>query len=255
MLYFGFVLSINAIVGQLCFLGIRTFLKYQPSGDELLGFYEVSQVVLIKYLGLVFVAMSYDFYPKLTAIIDDIASAKKLINQQIEIAVLIVLPAVLLFYAFAPQIIQLLYSEKFIPAFEILYFGLMALAFKAFTFPLGFYALAKGDKRQFFKQEIIADLLNLVLSISFYQYFGLAGLGLAILLNYIFYGLFVYFHLSKKYAFDLSKRNFYLLFMLIISCGMSLIFIYLNLNHWFKILLFSIVFIVSIYWLFKNLRK
>jgi O-antigen/teichoic acid export membrane protein len=255
MLYFGFVLSINAIVGQLCFLGIRAFLKTQENGIELIGFYEVSQVVLIKYLGMVFIAMAYDYYPKLTSLIEDKKSSNQLVNQQIEIAITFVLPAVILLYAFGPWVISVLYTKDFMGSFDILLFGLMALGLKAFTYPLGFVTLAHGDKSLFFKQEFFSDLLNIILSISLFYYFGLIGLGMAMFINYLFYGIFVYYHVSKKYDFKFEPINIRLLFFLIFFCLISVIIIHFDFNRFYIILLFFTTLLLSINKIYNKLKK
>jgi len=254
MLYFGLVLSINAIVGQLCFLGIRSFLEMQSHSLEIVGYYEVSQVFLIKYLGMVFIAMSYDYYPKLTHLISDLPSAFKLVNQQIEMAILIILPAALFLYTFGPLVIKLLYSENFIQTFEILQFGLMALALKAFSYPLGFVALAIGHKKLFFKQELIADLLNLLLSIQFFYWFGLKGLGLAMMINYLCYAFYVYYMLHQQFQFRLTKTNIIFFSLLILCCLTSILIIYLNLSIFLNLTLFAMVFLFSIKMIYSKIR-
>lgn len=255
MLFFGFVLSINAIVGQLCFLGIRTFLNMQNNGEIIIGFYEVSQVVLLKYLAMVFVAMSYNFYPKLTNLIHDKNAVNLLVNQQMEMATAIVMPAVMFLYAFGPWVISILYTPDFVKSFDILLFGLIALALKAFTFPLGFVALAHGNKSLFFKQEIIADVLNILFSIIFYHYFGLIGLGLAMFINYLLYGLFVYYKISKKYDFKLSESlKKWFLFLIAISL-ISVCIVFYEINNYISILLFLLMFFYSIYFIYSKLKK
>jgi O-antigen/teichoic acid export membrane protein len=254
MFYFGFVLSINAIIGQLCFLGIRTFLKTQDNGVELIGYYEVSQVVLLKYLGMVFMAMSFDFYPKLTNLISDKKSSNHLINQQIEVATALVLPAVMFFYAFGPWVISLLYTPDFIKSFDILLFGLIALGLKAFTFPLGFVALAHGNKSLFFRQEIMADLLNVILSILLFYHFGLIGLGIAMFINYLFYGIFIYYQVFKKYDFKFASINIKHLLFLFVICLLSVFIIYFNLNTLYLILLFFVTIFFSIQKIYNKLK-
>jgi O-antigen/teichoic acid export membrane protein len=161
MIHLGLLLSVNALIGQLCFLGIRSFLQHQDD-FALVGYYEVSQALLVKYMGMLFVAMSYDFYPKLTSIIKEPNQATKLIEHQIEIAMYLLAPAIAVFYLIGEYLVPLLYSKEFLPALEILQFGWLVLFLKAFTFPIGFYALAKGDKKTFFWQELLGDLGNLL---------------------------------------------------------------------------------------------
>lgn len=253
LMYFGLVLSINAIIGQMSFIIIRWFLKTQSL--EIVGFYEVSQVVLMKYLGMVFVAMAYDYYPKLTNLIHDKKATNRLVNQQIEMAITIVLPAVMFIYAFGPWVISILYTKDFTSTFEILQFGLIALGLKAFTYPLGFVALAHGNKKLFFKQELLADLLNVILSLAFFHYFGLIGLGLAMMLNYVIYFSYVYYRLYIHNDLKLTPINIKLLIILLVLCLLSVLFIQFNFSIYFHIFIFIIVSISAIRLIFYNLNK
>ena len=62
----GFLLSINVIFGQICSYLIKLYLNGSGSSAEILGLFEVSSVILISYVGLIFNAMGTDFYPRIT---------------------------------------------------------------------------------------------------------------------------------------------------------------------------------------------
>lgn len=241
IIHLGLLLSVNAIIGQLCFLGIRSFLQHQDN-FALVGYYEVSQALLVKYMGMLFVAMSYDFYPKLTSYITEPKKANKLMEHQIEIAMYLLAPAIAVFYIIGEYLVPCLYSNDFLPALEILQFGWLVLLLKAFTFPVGFYALAKGDKKTFFWQELLGDLGNLIASIVGYTYFGLIGLGLGWVISYLLYGIIIYIILYKKYSFKLNYNVLVKYFMLIFAV-LALGFLhYWNQSQWLKwILMFTIV--------------
>ena len=198
---FGFFMSLNLIFGQIANFAIKLYLNDNGASPQILGFYEVSSVILINYMGLIFNAMSYDFFPKLTSISTDNQKIKQLVNSQIEIALIFVTPAIILLYLTAPFLIELLYSKEFLNSFLILKFALFSVILKAILFPLGYIILVKGDKKLFFKQALLSDLLNLVLSIVLYNYFHLAGLGMAYVINYLLYGIYIYKIINKEYEF------------------------------------------------------
>jgi len=175
----GTLFSLNVIFGYLCSLIIKYFLKETTASIEIVGYYEVASTIMISYVGLVFTSMSSDFYPRLTSIAHLKEEAAILINNQIQIALLLVLPIIVFVYAFGNQILSLFYSPSFLPVFTILKLGLFSVAIKAITWPLGFYLLAVGNTRRYFKQELFSDFLNVSLSILCYYYFGLHGLGMA----------------------------------------------------------------------------
>ncbi len=210
----GFLLSINVIFGQICNFIIRFYLKSINSSLEVLGYYEVSSVLLLSYVGLVFGAMSTDFYPRLTSVVADNKKVKSLVNDQIEIGLLIITPLIILFYSLAPIIITILYSKDFLNVILILKAGLLAIILKSIIWPLAFVFLSKGENKLYFKQEIFSDFLNVSLTILMYYYFGLIGIGFAMLINYVIYGVYVLIILKQKFEFTLRKNTL----KVVVSC-------------------------------------
>lgn len=203
----GFVLSINVIFGYICTYIIKLYLNGSGSTAEVLGFYEVSNIILISYVGMIFNAMSVDFYPKLTSIQDNNHEVKKYVNNQIEIALLIVTPAIMLLYFSSPLVIKVLYTNDFLNVLFILKLALFSVIIRAIIWPLGFIILAKGNKKQYFKQELFSDFANIIFTILFYHFLGLIGIGIAIFLQYIFYGFYVFSIVKKEYSFSFTKET------------------------------------------------
>jgi O-antigen/teichoic acid export membrane protein len=104
-------------------------------------------------------------------------------------------------------VIKILYSKDFIDVVLILKFALLAIIVKAIIWPLAFIILAKGEKKLYFKQELVSDFMNISFTIFFYQLLGLLGIGLAMLLNYIFYGFYVYQVVRNKFQFHFRENT------------------------------------------------
>lgn len=250
----GFVLSINLIFGQICFFMIRSYLNGDGNSTNILGFYEVNTVIIVNYLGLIFNAMSYDFYPKLTALSHDNQKVKELVNSQMEIAILLVTPAIVFLYIFGPLLIQLLYTKEFSATFTILKLALFSVILKSILTPLAYLILAKGDKKQYFKQELLGDFLNVTLTIGLYHYFGLIGIGLAYIINYLIYGIYVYNVVKDKYSFNYYTENMQLIGINLGIGIASILIIYFTKGLWTYILL-SIIFLFSLSYSFLQLNK
>jgi O-antigen/teichoic acid export membrane protein len=202
----GFLLSINIIFGQICTYLIKLYLNGSGTSSQILGFYEVSTVILVSYLGMIFNAMGNDFYPRLTSTIEDNVKVKQLVNNQIEVALLLVVPAIVALYLGAPLLIDLLYTKEFVGVLPILKAGLFSVIIKAVIWPLSFIILSKGDNKQYFKQELFGDFMNIFLTILFYNYWGLLGIGLASVINFSIYGVYVYAVVQRKYAFSFTAE-------------------------------------------------
>lgn len=203
----GFLLSINVLFGQLCTYVIKLYLNNSGTTAEIVGFYEISTVILISYVGMIFSAMSTDFYPRLTSICHDKTKTNALVNDQIEIALLIITPAITFLYLSSPIIINILYSKDFLSVIYIFKAALFSVIIKAIVWPLAYIILAKGEKKLYFKQELLGDALNISLTIVFYHFWGLIGIGLASLLNFSIYGIYVYFVLKNKFGFEFRKNT------------------------------------------------
>jgi O-antigen/teichoic acid export membrane protein len=186
---------------------VKLYLNSSGSNTIIVGYYEVSNVILVSYVGIIFTAMGTDFYPRLTAIHKDKNKVTQFVNDQIDIGLLLVTPLIILFYIVSPFLITILYSEDFISVQLILKAALFAVIIKAIIWPLAFIILAKGEKRLYFKQELLGDFLNVTLTLLMFQYLGLKGIGIAMVFNYTIYGIYVYNLLRKKFEFFVKSET------------------------------------------------
>jgi len=183
------------------------YLENYGKSIETLGYYEASIVILTSYFGIIFSSMSIDFFPKLTNIHRDNKKIKTLVNEQIEVALLLVTPLIILLYCFSKLALKILYSSSFTQVEDVFKFGLLAIILKALIWPLGYIILAKDDKRQYFIQELLGDFFNIILSITLYNYLGLTGIGLAMLINYTTSLGYIYNYIRKNYDFSFNKET------------------------------------------------
>lgn len=251
---FGFFMSVNLILGQVCNFVIKLYLNDSGASSQVLGYYEVSTVILINYLGLIFNAMSFDFYPKLTAVSQENDKVKQLVNNQIEIALILVTPAIIFLYLAAPFIIRILYTKEFLSTFLILKIALFSVILKAIIFPLGYIVLVKGDKKLFFQQALFSDFLNLIFSIVLYKYYGLLGLGIAFFLNYAIYAVYVYRMVNRHYGFSFIESCQKLIAMSLIFGVLAVAIVY-SFEQLYVYVLISFLFLISIFYSYKELNQ
>ena len=254
MIQLGFLLSINVIFGHIMAYLLKLYFNFQNTNSAVLGLYVVATTLLITYVGMIFSAMSTDFYPRLTLVQNDNSQVRKMVNDQIEIAVLLITPLIIGFYFLAPVIIQMLYSSEFLDVVFILKFALFAIIIKAFIWPLAFIILAKGEKRLYFQQEILGDAMNIGFTIVFFEYFGLLGIGLAILVNYVIYGIYVFKVVQKKFEFNFRKDTTQImiksLILGLLATTTVVLFDY-PIAYW----MLSVLSVISIYFSYVELDK
>ena len=250
----GFFMSINLILGQISKFIIKLYINDGGESLQIVGYYEVSTVILINYLGLIFNAMALDFYPKLSAISTDNQKVRQLVNNQIEIALILVTPAIILMYLAAPFLINLFYTTEFSNSFLILKIALFSVILKAIVFPIGYIVLVKGNKSLFFKQALLGDVLNLIFSIVLYHFFGLFGLGLATVLNLIVFGMYIYNMVHKHYDFSFFSEGKRLM-LINLFIGVVAIAIIYSFEQIYVYIFISILFIISALYSLKELNK
>ncbi len=219
MLKLGFVLSLSGLITVAASYIIRIFIS-NTGGVEDVGFYNAGFTMIGTYVGMIFTAMGTDYFPRLSAVSHSNSESAKMINEQSEIAILIISPILIIFLVFIKWIIIILYSEQFQPVTTMLLWMALGMLFKAGSWAIGFVMPAKGDGKTFFYSELTANLYILVLNIVGYYYFGLEGLGISFLIGYVLYYLQVYVIAHYKYDFRFST-NFYNIMVLQMIMGIA----------------------------------
>lgn len=253
MVKLGLILSIGALINQIAYYIIRLFLKDFLS-LEALGIFQVSQTILIGYLSLIFVVMSNNFYPQLCNLENDKSTFEKYINQQTQFALFLVVPMVLGMYLFAPQIITILYSTEFLDVLLVLKIALFGLILKTIAWPIGFVSLVKGNKKLFFKQNLLSDFINVICSVILTYYFGLMGLGIAF--AFMFFVSFVYnfYTVSKKYQFNYANET-KVIIVISILFGLVVLFSFLWFDFSYKNPIAQVLFFLSVMFSFFKLKN
>lgn len=158
-------------------------------GLEAAGYYQAAWSLSGMFAGFILSAMGTDFYPRLTAVINDREAALRIVNEQTEIGILLALPGLLATMAFAPWVLELFYSKQFLPAAELLPFFVLGVFGRVVSFPLGFIQLAKGASRSFVVTETIIISLWLALVYVLVPVVGVVGVAYAFASTYFLYTL------------------------------------------------------------------
>lgn len=257
MVKLGLILSIGALINQIAYYIIRLFLKDFLS-LETLGIFQVSQTILIGYLSLIFVVMSNSFYPQLCNLENDKLTFDKYINQQTQFALFLVVPLVLGMYLFAPQVITILYSSEFLDVLLVLKIALFGLILKTIAWPIGFISLVKGNRKLFFKQNLISDFINVLSSVLLTYYFGLIGLGIAFSMMFLVSFGYNFFTVYKNYQFRFSSETIQVILFSIflgLIALVSLLWFEMSYENPIIITVFLISILYSFFKFKNNLKK
>lgn len=210
MLKLGFILSLSGLISVIASYIIRLYIS-RIGGVEEVGFYTAGFAIVGTYVGLVFSAMGTDYYPQLAAVNNDLSKASILIQQQAEIALIILAPLICIFIVFIDGITVVLYSKEFLPISGMVHWAILGIFFKAVSWAISFLFLAKADTKIFFWNEIIAHFYLLVFNCLGYYFLGLEGLGISFLVGYFIYLIQVFFVCKYKYNLKLNVALFQIL--------------------------------------------
>lgn len=253
MLRMGLVMSLNSVL----VLGVSYILRAYISnagGIEEVGLFSAGHTIVSTYVGLVFTAMTTDYYPRLAAVNKDSIKTMSVVNQQAEIAVLILSPMLVAFLLIMPTIVLILYSDKFVGANGYMQWAILGMPFKTAAWAIAYQFIAKGESKVFAINELIANAYILILSIVGYSIYGLDGLGISFALTNLLYLLQVFYVARNKYQFKFSSsfnKVFYFQLLLLVLCFLNVLFV----NGFFLYITGFALVMLSSFFAFKGLDK
>jgi O-antigen/teichoic acid export membrane protein len=223
MLFMGFMISLSGLITLATSYALRIFIS-NTGGVDQVGLFNAGFVIINTYVGLVFNAIATDYYPRLSSVAHSNVLCKQTVNQQAEIAILILAPILIIFIVFINWVIIVLYSTKFIAVNEMIIWAALGMFFKAASWCIGFVLLAKGVGKVFFWNELISNSYIFGLNILGYHFLGLKGLGISFVISYLLYLIQVFWLCRIKFEFSFDKAfvhifliQFFLVFLSFIS--------------------------------------
>ncbi|TDX09273.1 O-antigen translocase [Flavobacterium sp. S87F.05.LMB.W.Kidney.N] len=243
MMISGFMISLSGIITLGCNYITQIYIS-KTGGIEQVGLFSAGFAIVNTYVSLIFTAMATDYYPRLSSVSKDNNLCKKEINQQAEIAILVLSPILLIFMVFIKLIIIILYSKKFVEIDSMLHWIAIGILFKAVTWSIGFIFLAKGDTRTFLWNELTGNFYMLCLTLVGYSFFGLKGVGIAFAVGFVFYLCQIYLVARFKYNMSFNKSFIKIFFTQVILALSSVVIINLF-GGWLSYTLCSLIIILS----------
>lgn len=204
MVKLGIVLTISGLIGTLIRYLISAYIS-RHGGVEQVGLYQAGITIITGYVGVVFTAMGTDYFPRLAGTKDE-KEWSMLINQQIEMALLVITPICVALSISLPVVIKLLYSSDFSATIPMLEWVLIAVIVKAIAWAIGFLFLAKADFATSFKVDNVTNVFLLFGYIGMYSLMGLQGIGIAEFVLYCIGLGLGYYYANRKYNFRLHKN-------------------------------------------------
>jgi O-antigen/teichoic acid export membrane protein len=250
----GIMISISFIVLTIFEFIIKTYIT-RKSGVDTVGFYQAGWTLNTTYLGMVFTAMATDFYPRLSMHANSPDLVKRNVNQQAEIALLILGPMIVIMIVSLPLLIRILYSMKFLNIIEMTRLFLFGSLLKAGSWTISFIFLAKGNGKLYLFNELGVKLITLPIYLILFSYMGLKGIGYAFIIDQSIYLVWVSLVAWIKYRFIYSLEFFRILLIILSVSLISLLGVYEIIPSLTLFISISCAIIITAYSIFKLNQK
>ena len=233
---------------------VMRVLLIRCGGIEVVGLYNCGYMMIVSYASLVFIAVETDYFPRLTAVKENLQLMCNTVNKQIEVCVLLIAPVLVAFVVLMPWVVRLLFSAEFVKSVDMATCAVFYMFFKSLTLPAAYLPLAHGDSKVYVVSETIYDVL-LALSVpAFYYCFGLIGTGWALTLMGLFDLFLIHILYYYKYHYQFRTQKTWLIvsqFALL----MVAVFAAMRLATFGKYIVGSAAFALSAYLSFRKLNE
>lgn len=255
MLHMGFLISLTGLLTLGASYVVRLFISHTGSVADV-GLYNAGFAILNTYVGMIFTAMGADYYPRLAGVASDNQKATEVINQQAEVAILILAPVLIVFILAVKWVVILLYSTQFIPITSMMQWAALGMLFKAASWSIAFVFVAKSATRVFFWSELFTLIVQTALNLIGYRWGGLTGLGIAFAVGYgsYFVQVFLLARWLYGYSFSASYLKTFSLQSLLVVAAFTVLMIQPETGLWIGALLFLISVLLSFTVLEKQLH-
>ena len=144
-----------------------------------------SYMITITYAGMVFSAMETDYFPRLSAVSKDVAATNETVNRQMEVSLLLLSPMLVGLLMMLPVLIPILFSRDFMAVVEMAQIAVLAMYFKVMTMPVAYITLARSRSLSYLFLETVYFAVLAISIVVGYQWWGVWGTGLAIVVAHM----------------------------------------------------------------------
>ena len=254
MIKLGVMMTLTGLIGSgISYLVI--LLIGNIGGVEEVGLYNAGWSITDQYVGLVFAAMGADYYPRLAGIHQDNLKIKEVVNQQAEIAILIIAPIMLFYLLSLPILIPLLFTKQFLAIIPFAQWVVLGMLFKGISWVMGFILLAKGDTKLYFLTEFTASILLLICNAGGYYFWRLEGIGIGFVILYVCYSFLMFVICRKKYGLSFTGAFSWIFLIQFVLCLFAFMIIRIYKCSTVGYILGGILFLFSIVYSLRELDK
>jgi len=180
----------SAITLPIALVLVRNILIAQV-GWEAAGHWQAVWKISEVYLGVIGVALSTYFLPKLASL-KGVAAIRQEIRSMVKVVMPIVLLLAIMVYLLRDLAIQLIFTEAFQPARDFFAIQLIGDVIKVLSLLYAYPMLSRGATKWFIATEISFSMIFVCAAYLLTPVYGVNGVNLAYALSYFVYAIFLY---------------------------------------------------------------
>lgn len=170
---------------------------------SVLGLYKAGYQLSITYSGMIFTAVNNDYYPRLSAVNNNLEERNLLVSRQIKVLLLITIPLIAILIMLVPYLLPLLFDDTFLPVVTMVQIASVSIVIKSISMPLSFLPLSMGRSKDYLILEGFFWILMVPMVLIGYNFAGLSGTGAAILLCHVVELIYLYAFCKYRYGFTI----------------------------------------------------
>lgn len=174
----GSYLTAGMSTGLIADYALRAWLG-RHSGIDTVGIFQAGSTVVKSYVGVFFVAMMMEFFPRVAATIRSARATSLVVGREIILTTSLICPLIVLFLSCNELIVNLLYSQEFAATVPYISIAATATALRAVSYCFSYVIIARGDGRIYLITESISAVSLLAFSYIGWTSGGFVGLGWA----------------------------------------------------------------------------
>lgn len=180
------------------------------ASTDTLGLYQSGYTLMNSYVGIIFMAMLVEYYPRLSATAHSPRRLTIAVSHQARLTLTVMTPLLCLLIVLINPVIRLIYSDTFLAVIPYVVAGCVGVVLRATSWCMAYVILARGDGKAYLTTEITSAAIGFALNVAGYFFGGLLGLGIAYIIWFGMYTAIVCIICKRRYDVTFSPKAMWL---------------------------------------------
>jgi PST family polysaccharide transporter len=206
ILLLGAALMSNAVAASAVALATRAIV-IRSAGLEANGVLQAAWMLAGIFVTFLFSAMGTDFLPRLSEAKSHLSEVHRLVNEQLEVAILLSAPGILMTLALCPWLVRLFYSADFGQASVFVPWFLVGNLLQIFGWPLGFIQMLLAKPRTYILVQLAFHSSQIGLVVLFFPSLGLYAVTASFVICYGIYFIAITAYARRRIGFRFTSGS------------------------------------------------